>query len=90
VKKTRGMRGARLYAWAATSSARDGAGSHVNVRFSLHFHQYACLFLLYTVVWLKHDFDNFHFLAKIKHHFKPYTLIPIVGVPTSNVLIVAH
>jgi hypothetical protein len=50
-----------------------------DVRFWRRFHQWLRLFLLYTVVWSKHNFDNFHFWAKIKHHFKPYALIPIVG-----------
>ena len=49
------------------------------VRFWCRFHQWLRLFLLYTVVWSKHNFDNFHFWAKIKQHFKPYALIPIVG-----------
>jgi len=43
------------------------------------FHQWLRLFLLYTVVWSKHNFDNFYFWAKIKHNFKLYALIPIVG-----------
>jgi hypothetical protein len=50
-----------------------------DVRFWRRFHQWLRLFLLYTLVWLKHNFDNFHFWAKIKHHFKPSALIPIVG-----------
>ena len=50
-----------------------------DVRFRRGFHQWLRLFLLYTVVWSKHNFDNFHFWAKIKHHFKPNALIPIVG-----------
>jgi len=50
-----------------------------DVRFWRGFHQWLRLFLLYTVVWSKHNFDNFHFWAKIKHHFKPSALIPIVG-----------
>jgi len=50
-----------------------------DVRFWRRFHQWLRLVLLYTVVWSKHNFDNFHFWAKIKHHFKPYALIPIVG-----------
>ena len=73
VKKTRGARGQtpcrRVMERAAMS----------DVRFWRRFHQWLCLFLLYTVVWSKHNFDNFHFLAKIKHHFKPSALIPIVG-----------
>jgi len=51
-----------------------------DVRFWRRFHQWLRLGLLYTVVWSKHNFDNFHFLAKIKHPFKPCALIPIVGV----------
>jgi len=51
-----------------------------DVRFRRCFHQWLRLFLLYIVVWSKHNFDNFYFLAKIKYHFKPYTLIPIVGI----------
>jgi len=57
-KKTRG---ARLRAWTATSSARAGMS---DVWFSRHFHQWLRLFLLYTVVWSKHNFDNFYFWAK--------------------------
>ena len=50
-----------------------------NVRFRRGFHLWLRLFHLYTVVWSKHNLDNFYFWAKIKHHFKPYALIPIVG-----------
>jgi hypothetical protein len=50
-----------------------------DVRFCRRFHQWLRLGLLYTVVWSKHNFDNFHFWAKIKHPFKPSALIPIVG-----------
>jgi hypothetical protein len=50
-----------------------------DVRVRRGFHPWLRLFLLYTVVWSKHNFDNFHFWAKIKHHFKPNDLIPIVG-----------
>jgi len=35
-----------------------------DVRFWYRFHQWLRLFLLYTVVWSKHNFDNFHFWAK--------------------------
>jgi hypothetical protein len=42
-----------------------------HVRILRRFHQWLHLFLLYTVVWSKHNFDNIHFWAKIKHHFKP-------------------
>jgi hypothetical protein len=76
VKKTRAMRGACLCAWPATSPARE---DYFDVRFRCCFHQWLHLFLLYTVVWSKHNFDKFHFWAKIKHHFKPCALIPIVG-----------
>ena len=31
------------------------------VRFRRGFQQWLRLFLLYTVVWSKHNFDNFHF-----------------------------
>jgi hypothetical protein len=54
-------------------------GDVSDVRFRRCFRQWLRLFLLYTVVWSKHNFDNFHFLVKIKHHFKPCALIPIVG-----------
>ena len=79
VKKTRG---ARLRAWPASSSARDGQS----------FQQWLRLFLLYTVVWSKHNFDNFHFWAKIKHHFNYQALIPIVGrnPSTGDVPIIAQ
>jgi hypothetical protein len=50
-----------------------------DVQFRHGFHQWLRLFLLYIVVWSKHNLDNFYFWAKIKHHFKPYALIPIVG-----------
>jgi len=75
-KKTRVTRGACLCAWPATLPARKDDS---DVRFRCRFHQWLRLFLLYTVVWSKHNFDNFHFWAKIKHHFKPNALIPIVG-----------
>ena len=69
-------RGAHLCAWAVTSPAREDVS---DVRFRRGFHQWLRLFLLYTVVWSKHNFNNFYFWAKIKHHFNPYALIPIVG-----------
>ena len=72
-KKTHG---ARWRAWTTTLSARAALS---NVRFRRRFHQYDRLFLLYTVVLSKHHFDNFYFWEKIKHHFKPYALILIVG-----------
>jgi len=50
-----------------------------DVQFRRGFYQWLHLFLIYTVVWSKHNCDNFYFLAKIKHHFKPCALIPIVG-----------
>jgi hypothetical protein len=46
--------------------------------FCCGFQQWLRFFLFYTVVWSKHNFDNFYFWAKIKHHFKPNALIPIV------------
>jgi len=63
-------------AWAVTSPAREDIS---DVRFRRRFHRWLRLFLLYTVIWLKHHFDNFYFWAKIKHHFKACALIPIVG-----------
>jgi hypothetical protein len=60
--------------WRVTSRDDDS-----DVRFRRRFHQWLRLFLLYTVIWSKHNFDNFYFLAKIKHHFKPCALLPIVG-----------
>jgi hypothetical protein len=50
-----------------------------DVWFWRRFHRWLRLLLLYTVVWSKHNFNNFHFWAKIKHPFKPCALIPIVG-----------
>jgi len=35
-----------------------------DVRFRRGFQQWLRLFFLYTVVWSKHNFDNFHFWAK--------------------------
>jgi len=70
---------ARLCAWAATPPARDGAFRHFRRPISTRFSTVASFFLLYTVVWSKNNFDKFHFWAKIKHPFKPYALIPIVG-----------
>jgi len=32
-----------------------------HVRILCHFHQWLRLILLYTMVWSKHHFDNFHF-----------------------------
>jgi hypothetical protein len=67
-----------------------------DVRFWRRFHQWLRLGFLYTVVWSKHNFDNFHFWAKIKHPFKPCALIPVVGefrlshARTGGVLILAH
>ena len=91
-KKTSGTRGGRLHAWTTTSSARVAMS---DIRFRCRFHQCDRLFLFYTVVWSKHHFDNFHFWAKIKHHFKPCALIPIVRnsdsyARTGDVLIVTH
>jgi len=61
VKKTRVTRGVRLCAWAVTSPTREDIS---DVQFRRGFQQWLRLFLLYTVVWLKHNFDNFHFWAK--------------------------
>ena len=75
VKKMLAAYGARLCAWPASSPAR---ATTPDIWFWRGFHLCACLFLLYMVVWSKHNFDNFDFWAKIKHHFKPNALIPIV------------
>ena len=82
-------RGARLRAWAVTSPAYDPFS---DVRFRCGFHQWLRLFLLYTVVWSKHNFDNFHFLAKNQTPLKPYALIPIVrrNPATGDELIIAQ
>jgi len=67
-----------------------------DVRIWRRFHRWLRLFLLYTVVWSKHNFDTFHFWEKIKHPFKPCALIPVVGefrhphTRTGGVLIFAH
>jgi len=73
VKMTPGTRGQTTHRSVMARAAMS------DVRFRRCFHQWLRLFLLYTVVWSKHNFDNFHFWAKIKHHFKPSALIPIVG-----------
>ena len=75
-KKKHVTRGARLRAWTVTSSTREGV---FDVRFRRGFHQWLRLFLLYIVVWSKHNFENFHFLAKNQTLLKPSALIPIVG-----------
>jgi len=62
VKKTRGQTPCQRVMESAAMS---------DVRFWRRFHQWLRLVLLYTVVWSKHNFDNFYFWAKIKHHFKP-------------------
>ena len=70
----------RVYARGLPPRCRVTARAAVfDVRFRRGFQQWLRLFLLYTVVWSKHNFDNFHFWAKIKHYFKPCALIPIVG-----------
>ena len=48
-------------AWPATPPARAAVS---DVRFRRGFQQWLRLFLLYTVVWSKHNFDNFYFWAK--------------------------
>jgi hypothetical protein len=72
-KKTRGSRGQpplrRVLARAGMS----------HVRILRCFHQWLRLFLLYTMVWSKHNFDNFHFWAKIKHHFNHKLWYQFVG-----------
>ena len=75
VKKIRAAHGARLCTWPASSSARAATP---DIRFWRGFHLCARIFLLYMVVWSKHNFDNFYFWEKIKHHFKPNALITIV------------
>jgi hypothetical protein len=60
-KKKSGTRGACLRALA---DALLESAAMFDVRFWRRFHQWLRLGLLYTVVWSKHNFDNFHFLAK--------------------------
>jgi len=60
-KKTCGTRGAR----GQTSCRRVMESAAMSdVRFWRRFHQWLRLFLLCTVVWSKHNFDNFYFWAK--------------------------
>jgi len=80
VKKMRVTRGARLCAWAVSSPARAAVS---DVRFRRGFQQWLHLFLLYTVVWSKHNFDNFHFWAKSNtplNHVLWYQLLGIQPV----------
>ena len=91
-KKTRVTRGTRLCAWAVTSPARADVSG---VRFRRGFQQWLRLFLLYTVVWSKHNFDNFHFWAKSNtplNHVLWYQLLgnPAPHTRTGGVLIVAQ
>jgi hypothetical protein len=65
------------------------------VRFRRGFQQWLRLFLLYKVVWSKHNFDNFHFWAKsntpLNHGSDTNCwgfLLP--HARTGGVLIVAH
>jgi hypothetical protein len=74
-------RGVRLCSWPATSPAREDVS---DIRFRRCFYQWLRLFLLYIVVWSKHNFDNFYFWAKIKHHFKPSALYQLLGIPTPS------
>ena len=83
-KKTRGM---RLRAWPACSSAHAAMS---DVRFWRGFHQCAHLFLLYIVVWSKHNFDNFYFLAKSNTTLNHMLWYQLLGNPTGDVLIFAH
>jgi len=79
VKKTRG---ARLCAWAISTPARDGAWGG--------FQQWLRLFLLYTVVWSKHNFDKFHFWAKSNTPLNHVLWYQLLGILTGDVLIFAQ
>jgi hypothetical protein len=61
VKKTRGC----IHARGQTPCRRVMESAAMSdVWFWRRFHQWLRHFLLYTVVWSKHNFDNFHFWAK--------------------------
>jgi hypothetical protein len=87
VKKTRVTRGARLCAWVVTSPAREGV---FDVRFRRGFQQWLCIFLLYTVVWSKHNFDNFYFWAKSNTPLNHVLWYQLLGIPAGDVLIFAQ
>ena len=70
---TRVTHGTCLGAWPATPPARDGAYGHFRRPISMRLSPVA------SSLPPLHNLDNFYFWAKIKHHFKPYALIPIVG-----------
>jgi hypothetical protein len=60
--KTHGLRVARICARGQQPRRRVTVREDDSkVRFRRRFHQWLHLFLLYTVVWSKHNFDNFHF-----------------------------
>jgi len=63
--KRRVWRVARVCARGQSPRRRVMARAEVSdVRFRRGFQQWLRLFLLYIVVWSKHNFDNFHFWAK--------------------------
>ena len=74
-------------AWAVTSSARDGDS---DFRFRRGFQQWLRLFLLYTVVWSKHNFDNFHFWAKNQTPLNHMLWYQLLGNPTGDELIIVR
>jgi len=87
VKKTRVTRGARGQPplWRVTTRVVVA-----DVRFQSGVYQWLRLFLLYTVVWSKHNFDNFYFWAKINTTLNHVLWYQLMGISTGDVLIVAH
>jgi hypothetical protein len=78
VKKTRG---ARLRAWQTPCRRLIESAVMSDVRCWRRFHQWLRLGLLYTVVWSKHQFENFYCWAKIKHHLNHVLWYQLLGIP---------
>jgi len=95
-RRRRVWRVARVCACGQSPRQRVMARADVfGVRFRRGFQQWLRLFLLYTVVWSKHNFDNFHFWAKSNtplNHVLWYQLLgnPAPHARTGGVLIVAQ
>jgi len=86
-KKTRGTHG-RVCARGRMPCRRVMESAAMsNVRFWRRFHQWLRLGLLYTVVWSKHNFDNFHFWAKSNtplNHQLWYQFLGNYGTPCAD------
>jgi hypothetical protein len=87
-RRSRVWRVARVWARGQSPLRRVTARAEVSdIRFRRGFQQWLRLFLLYTVVWSKDNFDNFHFWAKSNtplNHQLSYQLLGNSGTPCAD------